>query len=55
LAITKAAGIRKVFYAGKEWTYSGEIEKLYLSLSEQFDSFSRVTELEDSEMAGSPD
>ncbi len=53
LVIAKASGVRAIFYAGKEWGYSDEIEKVYRTLSDQFDSFSRVAELQDSEVAGS--
>ncbi len=52
LAIAKASGVRKVFYS-EDWTYSGEIERVYRALSSQFDSFSRVVELQGSELAGS--
>ena len=51
LVIAKASGVRKIFYAGKEWNYSDEIEKVYRTLSDQFDSFSRVPELQDSKVA----
>ena len=53
LAIAKASGVRKIFYAGKEWNYSDELEKVYRTLSDQFDSFSRVAELQDSKVAES--
>jgi dCMP deaminase len=51
LVIAKASGVRKIFYTGKEWNYSDEIEKVYRTLSDQFDSFSRVAELQDSKVA----
>jgi dCMP deaminase len=51
LAIAKASGVRKIFY-GEGWTYSDEIERVYLALSNQFDSFGPLTELEGSELAG---
>jgi dCMP deaminase len=52
LAIAKASGVREIFY-GEDWTYSDEIEKVYCTLSAQFDSFTRVVELQGSELAGS--
>jgi len=52
LAIAMASGVREIFYAGKDWNYPDEIEKVYRTLSDQFDSFSRVAEL-GSEVAGS--
>lgn len=42
LAICKAAGVREVYYSGKEWTYPAEIEKIYHVLSDQFAVFSRI-------------
>jgi len=52
LAIAKASGVREIFY-GEDWKYSDEIERVYRTLSDQFDSFSRVAELQGSEVAGS--
>jgi len=52
LAIAKASGVREIFYT-ENWAYSTEIEKVYGTLSTQFDSFSRVAELHGSELAGS--
>jgi len=51
LAIAKASGVRELFY-GEEWMYTDEIEKVYHVLSAQFNSFSRLAELQDSEPAG---
>jgi hypothetical protein len=51
--IVKASGVRKIFYAGKQWNYSDDIEKVYRTLSDQFDSFSRVAELQGSRVAES--
>ena len=42
--IAKAAGVRKIFYSGEEWTYPDRIERVYRLLSEQFDSFTRIGE-----------
>ena len=53
LAIARASGVREIYYAGEDWNYSEEIEKAYRTLSNQFDCFSRVAELEGSEVAGS--
>lgn len=53
LAIALASGVREIFYTGKQWTYSEEIEKVYRTLSDQFDCFSRIAELQGSELAGS--
>lgn len=53
LLISKASGIREVYYTGKDWSYSPELEEIYRTLSEQFDSFSRIAELQGSEVAGS--
>jgi dCMP deaminase len=50
LAIAKASGIREVYYSGKEWNYSAEMEKLYRTLSDQFESFSRIAEWQGSEV-----
>jgi dCMP deaminase len=44
LAIAKASGVREIFY-GEDWKYSDEIEKVYRTLSGQFDCFSRVAEM----------
>jgi dCMP deaminase len=52
LVLAKAAGVREIFY-GEDWRYPDEIEKVYRTLSDQFDSFSRVTERRGSELAGS--
>ena len=52
LAIALASGVREIFYTGKQWTYSEEIEKVYRTLSDQFDCFSRIAELQGSELAG---
>lgn len=52
LAIAKASGVRQIFY-GEDWKYSDEIERVYHTLANQFVSFSRVDELEGSELAGS--
>jgi len=43
LTISRAAGVRDIFY-GEDWTYSDEIEKVYRTLSSEFDSFNRVVE-----------
>jgi len=51
LAIAKASGVREIFY-GEDWKYSDEIERVYCTLSDRFDSFTRVAEL-GSELAGS--
>jgi hypothetical protein len=48
-----ASGVREIFYAGEDWSYSDEIEKVYRTLSDQFDSFGRIPELQGSEVAGS--
>lgn len=53
LAIAMASGVREIFYAGEDWSYSDEIEKVYRTLSDQFDSFGRIPELQGSEVAGS--
>jgi dCMP deaminase len=52
LAIAKASGVRRIFY-GEDWKYSDEIEGVYRTLADQFVSFSRVDELQGSELAGS--
>jgi dCMP deaminase len=52
LAITKASGVREIYY-GEDWRYSDEIEKVYRTLSAQFDSFSRLAEPQGSQLAGS--
>lgn len=52
LVIAKASGVRGIFYAGEEWNYSDEIEKVYRTLCDQFDSFTRVVELQDLGVAG---
>jgi len=44
LAIARAAGVREILYWGEDWSYSGEIEKAYRRLSDQFDSFTRIEE-----------
>ena len=44
LAIARACGVRDVYYT-EDWRYSEEIEKVYQTLSAQFHSFSRLTEL----------
>ena len=51
LAIAMASGVREIFYTGEDWNYSDEIEKVYHMLCDQFDSFSRITELQGSEVA----
>jgi dCMP deaminase len=51
LTIAKAAGVREIFY-GEDWRYSDEIEGVYRTLSDQFNSFSRIGELEGSKLAG---
>jgi dCMP deaminase len=53
LAIAIASGVREVFYAGEDWSYSDEIEKVYRTLSDQFDCFRRVPETQGSEVASS--
>jgi dCMP deaminase len=53
LAIAMASGVREIFYTGEDWNYSDEIEKVYRTLCDQFDSFSRIAELQGSEVAGS--
>jgi len=53
LAIAKASGVREVFYCGQDWNYSDEIERIYRTLSDQFDSFSRIAELQGSEATAS--
>lgn len=53
LAIARASGVREIFYAGENWTYSDEIEKVYRTLSAQLDSFVRIADLQGSELAGS--
>lgn len=53
LAIAIASGVREVFYTGEDWSYSDEIEKVYRTLSDQFDSFRRIPGLQGSEVAGS--
>ena len=52
LAIARAAGIRQIVY-GEDWSYSPDIEKVYRTLSTQFDSFRRITDLVGPELAGS--
>jgi dCMP deaminase len=52
LAIAKASGVREIFY-GEDWKYSEEIERVYRVLSDKFDSFNRVAELQGLEAAGS--
>jgi dCMP deaminase len=52
LSIAKASGIREVYYSGKDWSYSVELEEIYRMLTNQFDSFSRIAEHQDSEVAG---
>jgi dCMP deaminase len=47
LAIAQASGIRRIFYSGEDWQYPDEIEKVYSGLSGQFDSFIRVSDIED--------
>ena len=42
LVIAKSSGVREVYYSGKDWNYSAEIEAAYRRLADQFDSFSRV-------------
>jgi hypothetical protein len=37
----RASGVREIFY-GEDWKYSEEIERVYRTLSDQFDSFSRM-------------
>jgi tRNA(Arg) A34 adenosine deaminase TadA len=49
LAIAKASGVREIIYE-EDWTYSEEIEKAYRTLSAQFNSFSRIAELQGSEL-----
>jgi dCMP deaminase len=51
LTIAIASGVREIFYAGEDWCYSEDVEQIYRTLSEQFDSFSRVAELQRSEVA----
>jgi dCMP deaminase len=53
LAIAKAAGVREIFYSGEDWSYPTEIERVYRTLSDQFDSFRRIAELQGSQLAGS--
>jgi dCMP deaminase len=53
LAIAKASGVREVFYCGQDWNYSDEIEGIYRTLSDQFDSFRRIAELQGSEATAS--
>lgn len=53
LAIAKVSGVNEIYYAGQDWNYSDEIEKIYRTLSDQFDSFSCIAELQGSEVAGS--
>jgi dCMP deaminase len=53
LAIARASGIRIVYYSGEDWTYPIEIEKIYRALSDAFDTFSRIGEVQGSEMASS--
>ncbi len=53
LAIAIASGVREVFYAGEDWYYSEEIEKVYRTLSQQFDCFSRVAEQQGAESQAS--
>jgi dCMP deaminase len=52
LAIAVASGVRQIFYAGKDWNYPTEIEEIYRKLSNQFNSFRRIGELQKSELAG---
>jgi dCMP deaminase len=44
LAIAKASGVRQIYYGGENWNYSDEVEKVYRTLSDQFESFIRVAE-----------
>lgn len=48
LVIAKGAGVREIFYGGEQWTYQDEIERIYRALCDQFDSFVRIDEREES-------
>lgn len=52
LAIALASGIREIFFVGDDWSYSEEIEQVYGVLSNQFDAFRRLAELQGSKIAG---
>ncbi len=53
LAIAIASGVREIFYAGEDWRYSDEIEKVYSILSNRFDSLMRIPELQGTEATAS--
>lgn len=42
LAISRAAGVRKIFYGGKTWTYPAELEAVYIKLARDFDEFGHI-------------
>lgn len=48
LAICIAAGVRRLFYAGEEWGYPSDVEKIYHVLSDQFEMFGRVEDPQNS-------
>jgi dCMP deaminase len=43
MAIAKASGVREIFYS-EDWTVPAKIERAYRILSDQFDSFVRISE-----------
>jgi dCMP deaminase len=51
LAISRAAGVREIFY-GEDWSYGDEIERVYRTLSDEFDSFSRLVTDQVQDLAG---
>jgi dCMP deaminase len=53
LAIAIASGVREIFYGGEAWVYSDEIERVYRTLSDQLNSFTRITEAPGTRIAGS--
>jgi tRNA(Arg) A34 adenosine deaminase TadA len=46
LAIAKASGVREIYYGGENWNYSDELKKVYRTLSDQFESFIHVAEVD---------
>jgi dCMP deaminase len=48
LAISIAAGVTEVVYSGEEWEYPPDVEQVYHILSDQFETFRRVEEIQSS-------
>jgi len=48
LAISIAAGVKRIFYSGEEWEYPAEVESVYHVLSDQLETFERIDKPRDS-------